>query len=387
MFEDKNKKSGGNDLSQNKEFRPSNIPIHTMLGDLLELEHPKKAVPFSAEQISQPPIKNNLTEAQKTSPFLNQLQDSASSNKDSSRLKIFPEVNVPRPPAKKIDVSEIKKDLFIRPEKKLAEAPRKETGQNRTIGKLIGAIAIILIIIALGGGGYYFWMNKQKELRNNSTPEPIIETPVESEPVAEAPQKTPKFSLEKPNYLQVDPAATEPDAWKNTITEYLKEVEKENVVGPVEFTVVDKENNPVGFPIFSKNLGIVFSKNILVSLKETFSLFFYKDGENYRLGISLDYKDGVNLKNLMLLEEPRLMAGLKPLFLDAQYIPIKVQRFSNNAYKNLPVRYLNIVSPEYLSIDYVVSSKALLIGTTRMTTKVVIDHLNPETEEMPQQTE
>jgi len=387
MFEGKNKKSEGNDPVQNKEFRPSDIPVHTMLGDLLELEHPKKSAPLLTEQIPQPPIKNNLTEAQKTSPFLNQLQDGASSNKDSSRLKIFSEVNGPRPPAKKSDVSEIKKDLFIQPEKKLPEAPIKETGQNRNIGKLIGAIGIVLLIVSLGGGGYYFWITKQKNLRDNSTSEPIIETPVESEPVVETPQKTPKFSLEKPNYLQVDPAATEPSTWKNTIVEYLKEVEKEGVAGPVEFTVVDKENNAVGFPVFSKNIGLVFSKNILVALKETFSLFFYKDGDNYRLGISLDYKEGVNLKKLMLSEEPRLMAGLKPLFLDAQYVPIKAQRFSNNAYKNLPVRYLNIVSPEYLSIDYAVSSKALLIGTTRMTTKVIIDGLNPETEEMPQQTE
>ncbi len=387
MFEDKNKKDGMSDLSQNKEFKPSDIPVHTMLGDLNELEHPKKSAPLSADQVPQPAIQANLTEAQKTSPFLNQMQNSGSPSQDSSRLKIYAETEVSKPPVKKIDVSEVKKDLFIKPEKKLPEAPKKETGQDRNIGKLIGAIAIVLIIIALGGSGYYFWITKQKNLKNNSVSKPIIETPIEPEPVAvDPPKENPKFSLKKPNYLQVDLAATDPDTLKNAVAENVKEVEKEGVTGPVEFIVVDKENNPIGFSIFSKKIGLVFSKNILTALKDTFSLFVYKDGDNYRLGISLDYKEDVNLKSLMLLEEPRLLTGLKPLFLDTPYAPIKLKRFSNNTYKNLPVRYLNIISPEYLSIDYAISPKTILIGTTRLTTKMIVDRLNPETAETPQAT-
>lgn len=386
MFEDKNKKDGAYDLGQNKELRPSDIPVHTMLGDLDELEHPKKSAPLPIDRVPQPAIQANLTDAQKTSPFLNQLQNSGSPSQDSSRLKIHAEAEVPQPPplAKKIDVSEVKKDLFIQPEKKLTEVPKKEAGQDRAIGKLIGAIAIVLVIIVLGGGGYYFWITKQKNPQNNSTSEPIVETP---EPIAvEPPKEISKFSLEKPNYLQIDPAATDLNALKNAVVETVKEVEKENVTGLVEFIAVDKENNPIGFSTFSKKIGLVFSKNILTALKDTFSLFVYKDGDNYRLGVSLDYKEGTNLKNLMLLEEPRLLTNLMPLFLEASYVPIKVQRFSNNTYKDMPIRYLNIVSPEYLSIDYAVSSKALLIGTTRLTTKMIIDRLNPGTAEIPQKT-
>ena len=75
MFLNKNKKGNLIDLGQQKELKPEDIPIHTMLKDLYYLEHPeKKDQEAILEKVPLPPrIKGGkLSDIQSSSPFLSQ---------------------------------------------------------------------------------------------------------------------------------------------------------------------------------------------------------------------------------------------------------------------------------------------------------------------------
>lgn len=380
MFEDKNKRNSLIDLSQNKELKPDDIPVHTMLKDLEELEHPEKNAPLLPKKKFFSPAKDNLSDLQKTSPFLTENKESQPIKIDASRLKISESIKPPEVPVPKVSFPETKKDLFISPKPEKFATAKKETDTGRSIGKLIAAIVIVLALIGMGVGGYYFWTTRQSVPAIVVTPEPQPEPVSKPEPVPVS-----KFTLDKPNLLQIDIGASSPSAITEALSGYIEDIKKETISTPVEFAIVDKENNPVPLSVFSKKFGIVFSKNISAVLKDSFSLFIFNDNGNYRLGLSIDYKAGVDLKKLMLAEEPRLPAELKPLFLDIRYEPMKNMRFSDNVYGDLPVRYENIVSPEYLSLDYAITDKTLFIATTKMTARAIIDYSKAQTakEEVP----
>lgn len=339
------------DLDKSKEQIPDNLPIHTMLGDLDALEHPEKIPAAPIEKIAPAPIINRPPEIQKTGPFS-------------------------APPSDKI---EIKKNL---PEtkNKFLEVPKKEGALATNVGKLIAAVLVILMISALGVSGYYFWNPR------SLNPEPAVKIPVEPTPESTpepTPTPAPKFTTEKANTFSIDLTSASPADMQTSLSGLIEEVKKENLSGSVEFILADKDSNPVTFQNFSQKLGLGFSKNLISSLDKNFSLFVFNDSGNYRLGLAIDYKKGFDLKKLMQTEEPTLLAKLKPLFLNIQYVPVKNMRFSESAYGKLPVRFENIVSPEYLSIDYIVGVDKLFIGTTKMTARAIADLKERQANEAP----
>lgn len=351
MFIDKNKIADIQDLDKSKEQIPENLPIHTMLKDLDTLENPEKAVPVLFEKTPTPPIANHPPEIQKIGSFLTT-------------------------PSDKI---EIKKSL---PEikNKLPEVPKKEGALATNVGKLIAAVLIILIISVLGIGGYYFWNPR------SLNPEPVTKVSVEPKPEpvpTPTPVPVPKFTTEGINIFSIDLSSASSADIQAALFNLVGEVKKENLNGPIEFSLVDKDNNLIAFKNFSQKFELGLSINLINSFSEKFSLFIYNDNGNYRLGLAIDYKKGVDLKKLMRTEEPTLLTELKPLFLDAAYSQPRDKKFSDNVYKNFAVRYENIVSPEYLSIDYIANNKTLFIGTTRLTAQAMVDYLEKQLPQAP----
>jgi hypothetical protein len=80
----------------------------------------------------------------------------------------------------------------------------------------------------------------------------------------------------------------------------------------------------------------------------------------------------------MLAEEPKLISVLKNLFLDISYTEPKNLAFSSGSYNTYPVRYLNIISPRELSLDYTILNKKLVIGTTMLTNRTIVDYVSKE---------
>ena len=363
MFGDK--KNENEKILPGHDLLAENIPVHTMQKDLEEIMHPERKF----EEIALKNVPRSISE---------------------SKVNIFrpsPFLDKPLPPKQRIEgvnqriVAEPKTEDFLSP-KKGALLPPGLTKQKLGLARYLLVAAIILITIITGASAYYFWTTRQanppEEIitnnnENNETGNTVpAETPVSSK------IDVPKFSIEQPNHLNLDIATATPESIKAILQNNIKELKDSKIVSAVEFVIVDMENKPIKFSSFAEKFGIVFPKSIMSSLKDVFSLFIYNDNENYRLGFTIERTESPGLQKLMLAEEPKLPTDLNPIFLDIAYSSDAKKKFSTSNYDNFLIRYNNIVSPEYLSVDYAFSESKLILGTTKITIRAVIDKISGE---------
>lgn len=347
-----------NPTQTNTEPEIEDVPVHTMMQDLNEINYPglDKENKQNLETVAQrkPLVLDNLATAQKSSPFLN------------------PTPEFTRPEA--VKVSSIQAN---NPPSSTTDTP-SSAGSRRPF--ILIATALIIVIIA--GSGYYFWTTRQA---NTVAVVDEIVPPMETipEPIPEPTPPAPQFSTDKPNYLNIENKDTPAgDNVKDLLAFYANQVSQANIVTPVEFVVTDAQNNPLLFSEFSIKLGINFTQPLSDNLKETFSLFIYNDGPLTRLGLAVDSKDATELKTLMTTEEKILAKELQPIFLSTNYT-IGIKSFGSSTYNDLPIRFANIISPEDLSVDYAITSGKLLIGTTKMTLRSIIDYIDANTTSAP----
>ncbi len=389
MFQNKNNQTtdaSQANLSQEHDLPVKDLPVHTMKKDLEAIKHPELAKKNEDQEETariQPINREKLTEAQKGSPFLDfsAPKKSAPENTESraetiksdasdSRIQFVSPAPKPEKPAAadhKSPAQTFEKPIFDSEK----SSPTKQHPHHVNFGKVFAGVIAVLIVAIIAGGGYYFWLTRQ------STPEIVVIPPVtEPEPT---PEPVSKFSTDKPNELVVDTDATDSLTLKETLQNYAQDVANENIASPVEFTTIDAEGNSILFKDFAIISEITFSPALAANLSDTFSLFIYNDNAVTRLGLAIDSKDPVKLKSLMALEEKTLAEKLSPLFLATEYtLPAKI--FATSDYNGLAIRYMNIISPEDLSVDYAIYNDKLVIGTTKMTLRSITDYLKPQTE-------
>lgn len=365
MFQNKNQSSdptgGKTILSQANDLPIEDIPIHSLKKDLEEIKHPelaKSEVETPATILS----REKLSATQKTSPFLDFAPEKGAPSGGFTAPKNTPADSHDS----RIAFSETKPELKMN-EKENIPTDEKKPATHINYGRVFTLIIIFLIVAILAGGGYYFWSTRQKPAEVSVTPQPILEqTPEPQAPAA------PTFTTDKPNILAIDMTATDTASVKETLQKYAADVAASKSEVPVEFTPVDAASNPITFQNFAKKANLLFSPALSSNLDKTFSLFIYNDGDVTRLGLAIDSKNPTRLKALMLAEEKNLIKELEPLFLATDYT-LTAKTYGNTLYKDLSVRYANIISPEDLSVDYAISGQKLLVGTTEMTLRSIID--------------
>lgn len=353
----------------NNDLEIGAIPVHTMQQDLDEAKNPgavRIKNPEREPAVRRNPINpDNLNATQKSSPFLNPIPETETGKPEAAKTE-------PINPESARVISSLESQPPLTPKKPLETAPKAPPPASRKPLFLLVATSLILILIA--SGGYYFWMTRQQETTEVVEDIPLIEpTPEPAPEPTPEPVRPETFATDKPNYLNADLSNAE--TIKNDLESYADKVTESGITTPVEFVVTDKQNNPILFSDFASKIGISFNKPLMDNLKETFSLFVYKDVNLTRFGLSIDSQDATNLKTIMAAEEKTLVKELEPIFLSSNYT-LAIKSFNSSSYRNLAIRYINITSPEDLSIDYAVSSNhgKLLVGTTKMTLRSIIDY-------------
>lgn len=406
MFQNQNTNAAAQaTLSQEKDLHIEDIPIHTMKKDLEAIKHPEKAqaeIEVLETTVQANQAREKLNPVQKSSPFLDfsperkpapetpqpttvkveEFQPKIAAKPEPPRFEppktqVYrpePRVEIPKPePKKEIRDSRITlKDMP--PEKgpmQVESAPAAEPKHHLHInyGRIFAIISIVLIVAILIGGGYYFWSTRQKPAEVTvvqPAPEPA------PEPTPEPPKPT--FKSDSSNNLTVDLVAMDAAGLKAVLQKYATDVAAAKMTTPVEFTVVDANDSPVLFQDFAKKINLVFSPALSANLEKTFSLFIYNDGSVTRLGLALNSKSPLRLKALLAAEEKNLAKELEPIFLTSDYT-LEIKSFGGSTYNNQAIRYANITSPEDLSVDYTLNGSKLLIGTTKMTLRSIIDYV------------
>jgi hypothetical protein len=358
--------------------------IRTMQADLInpgiiKIENPNQ--PISTFSNNNPPIYSNKSpentvpnqQTAASSPFLNQTE---SLPKES----VFkPTENIPTQTQESIPLkNEIGKPIMPINLNKNSILMEKTTGvdygkekKDSTGVKIIIVIILVLIIIALVGGGYYFWATKKIQpeiVIPEPTPITVVEVPpVEITPISE------KYFLEKPNLLTVDANSFSDLDIKKIISELSLEIKQISPLKPIEFTIVDSNNNPIAFSRFLTLAKIELPKTLVSNLDESFSIYYYLDGSTIRTGLQISSKSKVATISEMKNAEKNILTKLSLFYLGEE--PLSKETFKDGSYNSYAIRYNNINLTTGASFDYTVTDKYLLIGTSENTLKKIIDKI------------
>lgn len=269
-----------------------------------------------------------------------------------------------------------KENLYIKENQQKTPEQGKALEKKHAPGlkKAFLIAAIIFIILALGAGGYYFWLT-----RINSQEDIIEKIPLpETQP--ESIETLPIFSLDKPNYLSLDIENANSQKIQTELKKYTGEVLKLNASGPIEFVITDAQNNPTSFQDFSKSLEITLPESVTTLLGSEFSLFLYADNGKARTGIAISTLNEEQLKINLAKEEGNLTKLFEPIYLGFQTLSEENKLFKTSLYENAEIRYFNIVPfNDELSFDYTTFNNQLIIGTSRMTLRTIIDYVKTQT--------
>lgn len=365
------------DIDQEIDLRDTSI--HTMREDLDALngkiitkeaslkpeENPNKkesaektagAAPENAGTYSKDAISSTVVSS---SPFL---RSNASPNQNFAS---------PAPPKKENSFvyPSSKKELYIIEDKKRPEVP-KNTEKKLNWTRALATAAVIITILALIIAGYYFWITRKPQ-ESVLQPQDIEETESNIQINQEEPLKEP------PRYLSVDIENSSAESIKQLFVKTAAEVKESESASPAEFILSDTNNNPVAFPIFAITSGINLPPNVLSNLEENFSLYFYNDEGNSRLGLAVKLKDREKINSEIALEEKNLVNDLSLFFMD-NAVEEKNKTFSSSQHGDFQIRYVNLNQANNLSLDYAVTENYLVIGTSKNTLRAVLEELTQE---------
>ena len=389
-----------------KDLVAEDFPIRTMKKDLENASNPNYIANFNytvpAPAATKPAIKTIEAEKpkqeqpeiiinkQKTSPFLSPKIDKVVPEKQEPVNITVPEKQEPENAKERTSVffsqqgpvatptvtygnklpQEKKEDIASPIQATINISPKKEKAGSPWT-KVMVAIIVILVLLASVFGAYRFWMKRQSALENPNPSQTPVNTP--SVPAIPNPSTT-SLSADKPNYLSIDMETADKDKIKETISDFAKKIPDLQISTPVEFLVTDDQNNPISFGKFASAYGLALNPDIMNNLGDKFSLFLYNDTGKVRLGLAVDSKDiaEINLKKALTQGEPDMAKNVEPLFLSTEYT-LENKAFATSYYNGAEIRYENITFPEDLSVDYTIFRDKLIIGTTRLTLRSIID--------------
>jgi hypothetical protein len=234
--------------------------------------------------------------------------------------------------------------------------------------KMLVFLLIFLLLAIAALGGYYFW------LLNSSSEQAVVEPPKEAQaPVVITP--TEKYSLEKPNYLVLDIATMSPQAIETSLEAVASELKGKPQGSLYEFVAVDANNAPIAFPIFATAAKWNLSPTLLEDLGESFSLYFYNDTGETRLAVAASITNKESVRGELLKQETAFITDASFLFL-GNTVQAPASGFKDGSYNNNAIRYLNIDEAKLLSVDYAVTDSKMVVGTSKNTTRSVLDKIS-----------
>lgn len=337
-----------------EEFSIENVPIHSMKKDLERIDNPammrQESAPLPAS--SHP----SYASSSKISPFL-------------EKANLTPAAPVSQRKIENITNKSIAEQL--------PEPEGDDFSRQDTLKKIFVFSIIFLSVVALGIGSYYFWLVRgEKSEPVAQEPEAIIPVslPIE-EPFFPAAVVEPVTMPEEPkeNILVLDLATLTSAEIKTEIKNQIDKLPKESFNKPAKFKLKDSQNNLLDFSLFAKKSGITFAQSLSTYLGEPFSLFAFNDGPNMGTGLIIESKNDSLLVQELLKKEAALTKDLDVLFLTAAPEITKTISFSSSTYKDIALRYFNLISPEKLTVDYAVAKNKLIIGTTKNTIYALYD--------------
>lgn len=355
--------------------------IRTMKDDLIELSKKESSFLKSDSKPEEKAVEKTVLPEKKLTPIVDLPKPAPEKNASAKDHNPFLDQTQPTGPKKEVPVVEKKEEKKIEMvevpfgEKK---APSNNKNLTNTLYKIVLSVAIILILSILGLGGYYFWLTKSS---SQEALLPQTETPVEEIPVQTNEETTvtepavEKYSTQNPNYFPLDLSTMSDSDISTTISNLISELKEKNASSLYEFIPVDKNNNPIAFPIFATAAKFNLSPTLLSTLGETSSFYIYNDNGVQRVAFAVDIKRQESFTNEITKQQPTLIKDASFLFFGATP-ETTTGKFSDGKYGDVQIKFINLNKEETLSIDYTTIGSQFVMGTSKNTLRAVIDKLN-----------
>lgn len=298
-------------------------------------------------------------------------------------------------PSTKKDVDELQRvdDEKVNNKEKEPLSIRSKTSDILTY------VIMVVLVVAIGVGGYFAWnlgyINIDSIIpgKDDSSQEGTVAVNENTSTKTEENNNTNNESAgsfsDKVNLLAVSDNDFDIDGLKYIFTKKFEEMKNFNG-NLLEFTLVDKDNNPIKFSDFSDALGMKLSASVASQLNDDdFSVYLYKNGETEKVGIAIKTMDESKLKSDLLVEEANLVNGVSPLFLkDLTEDDLSGKIFSDGVYNDIEVRFVNLNGSD--SVDYAIIEGYLLFATSKDSGRAIMDKVilnNIAIDQMPAEVE
>ncbi|MEI7890527.1 MAG: hypothetical protein WCI36_01010 [bacterium] len=331
---------------------------------------------MSDDLLSPPKISNPVAEN------IPKMQERLVENKIEPKQTISNELPNPffkqAPQATKIntvqEITPVEKIITEKPAITEPVAPIKTVSDSSTSSyKAIIFFISILVISILSLGGYYFWVTSNKKPVAIEEKKPTTETIKPAEEIKPV-VVVEKYSTSKPNFLVIDIATLTSKEIQDLILSAANEIKTKPGGSLYQFSVVDKNNNPISFPIFATASKLNFSPNLLATLSENFSIFLYTENNTVRSGLSLNISKVDTFNAELALNEKTFPTDLSFILLDSKAEIVPTWVFKDGSYGAYKTRYLNLNTQSTLSIDYSIIGTKFLLGTSKDTLRAILDN-------------
>lgn len=244
-------------------------------------------------------------------------------------------------------------------------SPVVVTPKNRTIYALLA----VFVLLCVGAGGAYYWIVRQ----NSDQSEYVIED--DGKATGEDLEETisADYTTTAINTLLINNDGSDITSVINEAVASVGELFQ----GDVFQFVFAKKNNPTS-PLTMQEvmslMHIQFSQDITNQMNDGVTWFLYNDVDGVKSGFSAKVLNVEVAKNLFKDEEPMLSQEVQNIFIRS-ITPVSTA-FSDSLHRNYAIRYLNIDSLQSQSVDYTFRGDSLILGTSKMTIRAMLDKLD-----------
>lgn len=215
---------------------------------------------------------------------------------------------------------------------------------------------IVLTLILLIGGGIYYWWNflKPPEKPEPEIPASFIETETTKIIAIKEGKETELFKT-----LKKEASGFQEDGTFRRIL--VKKITREK-----DYFLLFKD--------FVEILEITIPDDVSYNLGNAYTLFFYAQGGEIRMGFMGEISDSFNLNQRLKSWEKTMKQDLEPIFLGQEPGEPAIEEFQDSNYRGAAIRYINF-SGSSLAIDYAVVGNYLIITTSKESMRATIDRI------------
>ncbi len=284
----------------------------------------------------------------------------------------------PQPSVERPDFTQITQDKALEETKKhlapfaVRAEPLPSTKKSLLSSGTIISLAVFLLILILISGGSWYYLNT-RSIQEDATKEASIGALEQS--LTPPPSAQPKGSIlvDQPNYLSLDIETVTLPQIKTLIDAEAQKMISEGITVPVEYLVVDTNNNPVAFSRFAFLVGADTPKDLTEASLEPFSLYIFLDQGKPRIALAVTLKAETPASfpaNKSVLPE-----SMKKFLYPEEYagINIKSLSFAQTSYKGSAISYINIDIPKNFAFDMTSQEGILTFANSKNTLRAVID--------------